>query len=185
MKIVHVYSQNIQMFVDAVQGTDCRLNASRDINYLLGSLHNYNARDVMGLIVFANPMTKKCLRLIRKFDDLFVLQPMPIVVINDTATELYQQGYFKVKHSKLYLLDSEENSLSDIELNSIFTTLISFSDYMYDLSVCPPEVKGEFPSGAENKADTKMSEQLENLLQSLKGSGKLENHGGAAGYVQR
>lgn len=183
MKIVHVYTQNVQMWVDAVSGTDCRLNASRDIDYLLSSLHSYNARDVLGLIVFANPMTKKCLRLIKKFDELFVLQPMPIIVINDQATALHQQGYFKVRHSKLYLLDSEENSLSDIELNSIFTTLISYSTYMYDLSVCPPEVKAELPSGADDKADVKMSEQLQNLLQTLRGSDRVESRSGSAGFL--
>ena len=181
MKIVHVYAKNIQMFVDAVKDTDCRLNASKDIDYLLGSLQNYNARDVMGLVIFANPMTKKCLKLIRKFDELFVFKEMPIVVVCDTATELHSRGYFRVKNSKLFLVDSEENSLSDVELNAIFTTLVSFTGTMYDLSVCPPEVKDYHPTGANGDADPQMSEQLKALLKSLKGSEQYEDSRGEPG----
>lgn len=178
MKIVHVYAQNIQMFVDAVKDTDCRLNASKDIDYLLGSLQNYNARDVMGLVVFANPMTKKCLKLIRKFDDLFVFKQMPIIVVCDTASDLHARGYFHVKNSKLFLVNSEDNSLSDVELNAIFTTLVSFSDTMYDLTVCPPEVKEDTASGAGGDVEPEMSEQLVSLLQSLKGSEQYEDSRG-------
>lgn len=177
MKIVHVYAKNLDMFVDAVKGTDCRLNASKDVDDLMNSLQNYNARDVMGLVIFANPFTKKCIKLLRKFDELFVFKEMPIVVVCDNASELHAEGYLKVKHSKLFLIDSEENSLSDVELNSIFTTLISFSDSMYDLSVCPPEVKTVVADGTKGDQEPQMSEQLRTLLETIEGS-KVYAHNG-------
>ena len=102
------------MFADAVDGTECRLNASQDLDYLVASLQQFNARDVLGLVLFANPLTKKCLKLIRKFDDLFVFQHLPIIIISDEASALKAAGYFKVKNSTVYTLDSEDNSLSDI-----------------------------------------------------------------------
>ena len=139
MKIVHVYAKNLQIFVDAVKDTDCRLNASQDINYLTNSLQNFNARDVLGLVIFANPITKKCLNLIRRFDNLFSFKQMPIIIISDNANELYRDGYFRVKNSLIYLIDSEDNSISDVEMSQIFTTLLALSGNIYDLSCCTYE----------------------------------------------
>lgn len=168
MKIVHVYAHNIQMFVDAVEGTECRLNASKDLDYLVSSLQQFNARDVLGLILFANPMTKKCLRLIRKFDDLFVFKRLPIVVISDDATALKEAGYFKVKNSDVYVVDSEDNSISDVELNAVFTTLIASTDEVYDLSVIPAERKAkEYMRTHGEREEKRMSQQLVDLLNQL------------------
>ena len=168
MKIIHVYAKNLQIFIDAVKDTDCKLNASKDINYLLGSLQNYNGRDVLGLIVFANPVTKKCLKLVKKFDQLFVYKQMPIIIVTDNAKEMYKSGYFHVKNSKVFLIDSEDNSISDVDLSAIFTTLLAFSDSMYDLSVCPPENhKHELEAKSESR-EIKMSDKLVSLFKSLK-----------------
>lgn len=168
MKIVHVYTQNVQMFADAVEGTDCKLNASQDLDYLISSLQQFNARDVLGLILFANPLTKKCLRLIKKFDDLFVFKRFPIVIISDEATALKEAGYFRVKHSDVYCVDSEDNSISDIELNAIFTTLLIYSDEPYDLSVIPEERKAkEFARTHGEMHEPTMSPQLAELLKTI------------------
>lgn len=167
MKIVHVYAKNLQMFIDAVKDTDCHLNASSDINYLLGSLQNYNARDVVGLVVFANPMTKKCLELIRKFDNLFVFKRMPIIVINDNATGLKEKGYFKVNNSELYVLNSEENSISDLDICSIFVTLLAYNDSIYDLSVCPLEHPKTLHNKVGDRKELVMSEELNILLKDI------------------
>lgn len=168
MKIVHVYAKNIQMFADAVEGTDCRLNASQDLDYLVASLQQFNARDVLGLVLFANPMTKKCLKLIRKFDDLFVFKRLPIIIISDDATALKEADYFKVRNSDLYVMDSEDNSISDIEMNSIFTTLLVSSDEIYDLSVVPAERKiKEYARNHGEREQKKMSPQLVALLNQL------------------
>ncbi len=168
MKIVHVYADNIEMFASAVEDTDLRLNASRDLNYLLSSLQQFNARDVLGLILFANPMTKKCLKLIRKFDDLFVFKRFPIIIISDEASALRDAGYFKVKHSDVYCVDSEDNSISDTELNAIFTTLLVYSDEPYDLSVIPEERKAKDYARTHGELrETSMSPQLAQLLKQL------------------
>ncbi len=168
MKIVHVYAQNVQMFADAVDGTECRLNASKDLDYLVSSLQQFNARDVLGLVLFANPMTKKCLKLIRKFDDLFVFKRLPIVIISDDATALKDAGYFRVKHSDIYVVDSEDNSISDVELNAVFTTLIASTDEVYDLSVIPAERKmKDYARTHGEREEKRMSQQLIDLLKQL------------------
>lgn len=176
MKIVHVYAQNIQMFADAVEGTECRLNASKDIDYLLSSLQQYNVRDVLGLIVFANPLTKKCIKLLKRFDDLFVFKRLNVVVISDNATELNAAGYFKLKHSNVYVVDSEDNSISDIELNAVFTTLIAATDTIYDLSVIPAEKKvADYARTHGEREEKHMSPQLVRLLQQIERGGASES----------
>lgn len=175
MKIVHVYAKNLEVFADAVKDTDCRLNASQDINYLLSSLQNYNARDVLGLVLFANPITKKCLRLIKKFDNMFALHPLPVIIVTDNAKEMYNMGYFRTKHSQVFLVESEDNSVSDVEISAIFTTLLAFSDDMYDLSVCAPENKANLHNSSGEVAEPVMSEQLTALLQTVKGSELFED----------
>ena len=166
------------MFVDAVEGTDYRLNASRDIDYMTASLQNYNARDVIGLIIFANPFTKKCLKLLRRFDELFVFNHLPIIVINDDVQTLYSSGYLKVQNSKLFLVTSEENSISDVELNAIFTTLVSFSGFMYDLSVCPPELKKVNTSESLDNQKLTLSSELSELLKLVEGGALYEDSSG-------
>lgn len=179
MKIVHVYARNLQMFADAVDGTECRLNASQDLDYLVASLQQFNARDVLGLVLFANPLTKKCLKLIRKFDDLFVFQHLPIIIISDEASALKAAGYFKVKNSTVYTLDSEDNSLSDIEMNAIFTTLIVSSDEVYDLSVIPAERKIKEYTRTHGEIERPMmSAQLIELLNKLGRSASDEDNSG-------
>lgn len=175
MKIIHVYAKNVQAFVEAAKDTDCRLNASSDLDYMLNSLQNYNARDVMGLVVFANPMTKKCLKLIQAFDELFVFKKMPIIVINDDVAQLRDRGILKVKNSKLFLVTSEENSISDIDMAQIFVTLLTFSDALYDLSICPPEVKAKVVNRVGERKEIEMSTQLLEFLDFLKRSELYED----------
>lgn len=134
MKIVHLYAQNLEIFNDALEATGCRVNGSANLDYLIKSLPNYNAREVMGLVVFRQHMTKKTLKLIKAFDELFVFSPLPIIVIADDASELYAHGKLKVRNSPLFLIDSEDGTISDIDLRRIFTTLCCMSDTMYDLS---------------------------------------------------
>lgn len=133
LKILHVYASNLTLFEQALEGTGCHINGSVDSEYLRKSFTNYNARDTMGLIVFKSPMTKRTVKLIKHFDDLFVFTPMPIVVISDQATELYQSGLLRVKNSPLFLVNSFENTISDIDLNRIFTTLACMSSDMYEM----------------------------------------------------
>lgn len=171
MNIVHVYAKNIDVFVDAVKGTDCKLNASSDLKYMIGSLRSFNARDIIGLVVFANPLTKRCVKLVQQFDDLFVFKKLPIIIINDAATELVKQGVFHVKNSRLFALDSEENSISDIDVSSVFTTIFSYTSDLYDLSVIPAEKARTKKYRTGEAKELEMSEQLASLLEHLKGSG--------------
>ena len=134
MKVIHLYARNLTLFEDALDGTGCRVNGSKDLGYMHKSLTSFNARDVMGLIVFRSPMTKKTLKLVRAFDDLFVFDPKPIVIISDQATALYASGKIKVKNSPLFLVDSEENTISDIDLKRVLATLSCVADEMYDMS---------------------------------------------------
>ena len=126
MRIVHVHSLNLQLFEDAVSGTGHFVNGSTDPIKLLKSLQEYNARDVVGLVIFRRHLTKNCLRLLQYFDKLFELSPKPIVVVCDEAFALYRSGKLHVNNSPLYLVDSIDGTISNIDLGRIFTTL-SFS----------------------------------------------------------
>lgn len=134
MKIAHVYAKNLQIFTEALESTGCRVNGSQDVDYMLKSLANYNARDVMGLIVFRQHMTKKLLQLVTEFDSLFIFNPLPIVIVCDDAEELYAEGLVKVKNCPLFCVNSIEGTISDVDLQRIFTTLSVMSGSMYDLS---------------------------------------------------
>ena len=135
MKIAHVYARNLKIFSDALESTGCRINGSQNLTYLRKSLSNFNARDVMGLIVFRQHMTKRLLRLIKEFDELFVFNPLPIVVVCDDAEELVKERLLKVKNCPLFVVNSIGGTISDIDIRRIFTTLSVMSDTMYDLDV--------------------------------------------------
>lgn len=133
MKIVHIYSGNLSVFEDVLKGTGCCLNGSRNAQYLQKSFPNYNVRDVLGLIVFQQHITKRTLRLVKTFDDYFVFSPKPIVIVCDEAIELFQAGRIVVKNSPLYLIDSMDGTISDVDIERIFTTFVCVSGEMYDL----------------------------------------------------
>lgn len=134
MKIVHVYARNLKIFNDALEGTGCRVNGSQSLDYMFKSLSNYNARDVMGLIVFRQHLTVKTLDLIHAFDDLFVFNPLPVIVACDDATELVAERKLVVKNSPLFVVNSIDGTISDLDLQRMFTTLSVVSGTMYDLS---------------------------------------------------
>ena len=152
MKVIHLYARNLTLFENALEGTGCRINGSKDLGYMHKSLTSFNARDVMGLVVFRSPMTKKTLNLVRAFDDLFVFDPKPIVIISDQATALYDSGKIKVKHSPLFLVDSEENTISDLDLKRVLTTLSCVADEMYDMSEIEARRVREVKDRAAGKA---------------------------------
>lgn len=134
MKIIHVYAQNLKIFEDALDGTGCRINGARDMRFLQKSFSNFNARDVMGLIVFRRYMTKKTLRMIQAFDELFVFAPVPIIIVCDDATALCKSKKVKTKYAPLFAVDSVDGTISDIDINKMLTTLCCFSNEMFDMS---------------------------------------------------
>lgn len=134
MKIVHVYANNLQIFCDALDGTGCCVNGSQSVEYLMRSISSYNSRDVLGLIVFRKHLTKKILRLIKEFDELFVFTPLPIIVACDDAHALFAEGKLKVSNAPLFLVDSVDGTISDIDLQRILATLSIVSETMYDLN---------------------------------------------------
>ena len=135
LRIVHIYSHNLQVFEDALADTGCKINGSRNLEYLSKSLANFNVRDVMGLIVFKQNITRKCLKLMQQFDDLFVFNPRPIILICDNATELVNSGKVSIRNAPLFVIDSIEGTISDIDIQRAFSTMICLSTEIYDLSV--------------------------------------------------
>lgn len=165
MKIIHLYANNLDLWADAVSGTDIRLNGSTDLDTLSESILDFNIRDVVGLVVFANPLTKKTLGLIRRFDQLFVYRRLPIVLISDNITEAWGSIRFKVHNSDLYLLDSEENTISDIDIQRVMTTLLASDGNLYDLSACP---QGHKKARKPVKESTELSDDVRFVLDLLK-----------------
>ena len=134
MQIVHIHTGNLGIFENALEGTGCHINGSRDANYMIKSLSNYNRRDVLGLIVFRKHLTRKVLKLIYDFDRMFVFNPPPIVVICEDAQQLYDEQRLRVKHSPLFLINSLDGTISDVDLRRVFATLSIVSDPIYDLT---------------------------------------------------
>lgn len=167
MRIVHVYAQNLEIFADMVEGTDCRICASSNIDDVFASLYNFNARDVIGLVIFANPFTKKCAKLVRAFDQLFVFSQMPIVIVADNASELVA-NYLRVKHSELLAVNSDENSISDTDLKRIFATLVIKGIDLYDLSVCGLDEESIAAQSAKPPVNSlEISDELKQLLEEI------------------
>lgn len=167
MKIVHLYAKNLDIFTPDKNDVGWSINASTKVSDIIDSLYNFNVRNVLGLVVFANPITKNCLRLIKAFDSLFVFDKLPIVVISDNASELVADGTIKVKNSRLFALDSEENTISDIDVRRVFSTLLICNSEIYDLEPCGfgEDIKTERPD--VDSRSLEMSDELRGLLKDI------------------
>lgn len=155
MKIVHVYAQNLKIFEDALDGTGCKVNGSCRLSTLQKSFPNFNVRDTLGLVVFSRVMTRKTLKLIQSFDELFVFNPLPIVVVCDDAVQLVEQGKIKTKHARLFALNSESGTISDVDLNRIFTTIACEADEIYYLDDVEKENAVNKPDKQEKIVEAK------------------------------
>lgn len=169
MKILHVLSSNLDIFSRAVEGTACRINGSCDIKYLAKSLQDFNARDVLGLVVFKQFLTKKMVKMVEQFDELLQFNPKPIVIICDNATALYAAGALRVRNSPLFLVDSIEGTMSDTDLRRIMATVCCLSDDIYDLSGIPSLIKNSEKSKSDANCD--MSGLADEVLKELKDLG--------------
>ena len=98
------------------------------------SLAQYSARDVLGLVVYRQHLTKRLLGLIQAFDELFMFDPKPIIVVCDDATALYHERKLKVTYSPLFTVDSVDGTISDVDVDRIFTTLCCASGTPYDFT---------------------------------------------------
>ena len=166
MKIVHIYARNLKVFEEALEGTGCKINGSCHVNLLERSLANFNVRDVLGLVVFRRVMSKKTLKLIHTFDSLFVFKPLPIVIVCDDAVALVEQRKVTTKHCPLYALNSEEGTISDVDMNRIFTTLACWADEIYNLEEVEHKNKETLPERREKErkgARTEAEEVLAGL----------------------
>ena len=147
MKIVHVHSKNLQIFEDAVKDVGCYINGSTSARDVRNTLLLYNVRDVLGLIVFRKNLTVGCLKLIKEFDSIFEFSPRPIIVVCDDAKALFAEKKISVKHAPLYLVDSVGGTISDTDVNKIFTTLCCESGAIYDFS-CIPDIRDNVAADA-------------------------------------
>lgn len=163
MKIIHLHALNIPIFADALRDTECILNASIKIDDVINSLQRFNGRDVLGLVVFRTPLTKKCLRLIKAFDETFIFKQLPIIVVSDYES----LNMVTVKHSKLYKLESDDNTISDVEINKIMTTLLLESSTVYDLSICGMGDNISNGDSVIKKDNYELSDDLKSLLNDL------------------
>ena len=163
MKIVHVLAQNLEIFENALEGTGCHINGTKKIDNMAKSLTQFNARDVMGLIVFKNPMTAKTIKLITYFDELFMFNSLPIILVSDQATALYNAGKIKVRYSPLFVVNSIDNTISDIDLRRIFATLSCVSGEMYnlgDIDIRGRENSADSGKGVESSRTTLLADEV-------------------------
>lgn len=174
MKIIHVYAYNLQLFEDAIKDTGCKINGSHDVRYLRKSLTNFNARDVLGLIIYRRHLTRKLLKLIKYFDNFYYFNPLPVIVVADDAVELVAQKRLKTKRSPLFVVNSLEGTISDVDINRIFTTLACMSGDMYELREVERahSPKNKKLSDEEKRASTEAL--ADSVLQELERLGGIE-----------
>lgn len=171
MNIVHVYSQNLELLNPMVEGTQCHLNGSDDIERLAKSFSRYNARDVMGLIVHSGKFfTRRQAGLIAEFDRLFEFRHLPIILACDEAKDLVASGIVRVKNSRLFPVASVEGTLSDIDLDRIFATIAICSGEIYHLqnrSANKAILNSADVRSADNIERITMSDSLKDFLDTL------------------
>lgn len=150
MKIVHVLANNLNIWQNAVAGTDCLINGYIDIDELIESLPQYNIRDVIGFIFFPNSLTQSFFNKIYLFDNFFIYSRTVIVLIGDNSDNFIEQQDIKFKHIDLYSLNSENGSISDTDINNIFTLLLASYGDVYKI----PKPMQDTKSTLENMINT-------------------------------
>lgn len=174
MRIVHVLGKNLNVWDEAVKDTDICVNGSVTPKALLKTIYSFNARDVIGLIVFVNPITKQTLNLIRKFDDYFCYKKLPIIFISDDITQVFQQLGLKLVNSILYCVDSIEGTISDIDINNIFVTLLAHAGSLYNIESLGKARSTERKTNKQSLIDT-YADDTEYVLNMLKSGDSNES----------
>lgn len=169
MKIVHVCAKNLQLFEDIIAGTGYKINGFQSAVQLESTLSRFNARDVLGLVIYQKHMTKGSLHLMRTFDAMFTFAPKPIIIVCDDAKEISKTKMFSMHHCTIYPLNSVDGTISDKDLNRIFTTLACLGDDMYDLSAIEQK-NPESSDSTDTQSDgpVYIMDELENIYKNLR-----------------
>lgn len=133
MKIVHILANNLDIWQNAVIGTSCLVNAYVDISELINSLPQYNARDVVGFIFFPTSLTPKLLKNLKLIDGFFKYLKTTAIIIGDNADKFLETHYIPLPNIDLYMLNSENGSISDTDINNIFTLLLAAYGDIYKI----------------------------------------------------
>lgn len=148
--IVHVLSKVLDCWSDAVDGTDIKINGAIDIERLQETFMMFNMREVGGLIIFVNPLTKRVLKLIKDFDSLIMGRRIPVILITDKVFEVMSGIRLNLENVDLYGVESFDNTISDVDISNIFITILARSRAVYDIPAHKESSKKKKPVSISN-----------------------------------
>lgn len=138
MKIIHLLANNIKIWAEYLDGTEYYVNAYTNIEDLETSIVNFNARDVLGFILYPSNISTSFLEFLDRIDKKFVTKITVILVTHQNDKGLqYISGRYKLLN--IYNIISEDNSISDVDINNAIILLLASNDAIYPLYDAKPK----------------------------------------------
>ena len=133
MKIIHLLANNIKIWAEYLDKTEYYVNAFTTIDDLEESIIKFNARDVLGFILYPSSLNTAFLNFLSRIDKMYVTSIPVILITSPEEDKTLQSLANKCTLLDIYNIVSEDNSISDIDINNSITLLLAANDAIYPL----------------------------------------------------
>lgn len=133
MKIVHLLAKNLEIWDSYMNNTDCFVNAYVDLAELKDSIIKFNSRDVLGFILYPDSISSDILDFLEYIDKAFSFRRIPVIIIVSTADKSIQALQKHYDSLDIYMLNDEDKSISDVDINNSILFLLAANDAVYTI----------------------------------------------------
>lgn len=131
MKIIHLLANNIKVWSSFLQKTEYHVNAYTDLGGLNKSLIQYNARDILGFILFPDNMDESVWKFLKRIDRMYQFRKMPVILISNNTDSEVVSTKKDFTSLEIYSIVAEDNSISDLDINNSILLLLALNDCVY------------------------------------------------------
>ena len=135
MKIIHIYSKNLDAWSSLIDSTCCCINGYSKFTQLAKTINNYNVKDCLGIILHETTITEATFKKLEVLNAASFFMPFNVVVIGDDAVSILSKHCNKYVNLNIYACDSENQSISDTDIRNIMTLFYALDESIYDIPI--------------------------------------------------
>ena len=172
MKILHIYSKNLDAWSSIIDPTCCCINGYSKFTKLADTINNYNIKDCLGIILHETTVNEATFKKLEILNATSFFVKFNVVVVGDDATASLSKHCNKYRNLNIYACDSDNGTISDTDINNIMTLLYAMDESIYDIPI------NRYTHNEEKKPVTDKSKDADFVLSLLHKDSLLSKGGG-------
>lgn len=130
MKVIHLLANNIRVWADFLNKTEYYVNAYTSVKELEKSIVRFNARDVLGFILYPDFISEEFVRFLDRISESYMTK-MPVIIITEPNEKFISQLSGRYPTLDIYHVEAEDNTISDLDIKNSIVLLLAYNDNIY------------------------------------------------------